>query len=136
MATSPFKVLLRDLPTHRHVDVGGAFVSQALAGMTVRDALEAPVDDPDAGKAVLDVDLYADGTSVFANGKLKGHVRVACGRCVGPADVAFDEKVHVTFLPKHELESDDGDEEEKPDKKDKKDDDDEGVELEEEDLDL
>jgi uncharacterized protein len=129
MSSSPFKVLLRDLPTHRHIDVSGVFVSQALAGMTVRDALEAPPDDPDAGKAVLDVDLYADGTSVFANGTMKGHVRVACGRCVGPVDVGFDEKIRVTYLPKHEMQEEDEDEA-KPES------DDEGVELEEEDLDL
>src|SRR5690349_905867 len=105
--------------------------------MTVRDALEAPADDPDAGRAVLDVDLYADGTSVFATGKLGGHVRVACGRCVGPVDIRFDDKVQVTFLPKHELETDE-EPAEKNDKneKKKKDDDDDGVELEEEDLDL
>ena len=129
MAASPFKVLLKDIPTHRHLDVGGAFVSQALAGMAVRDALEAPVDDPDAGAAVLDVDLYADGTTVFANGSMKGHVRVACGRCVGAADIDFDEKIRVTFLPKHELEADKPDA--KPDPAS-----DEGVELDEEDLDL
>ena len=147
-SSSPFKVLLRDLPTHRHIDVGGSYVSQVLAGMTVRDALEAPADDPDAGTAVLDVDLYADGTNVFATGSIEGHVRVACGRCVGPADVEFAERLQVTFLPKHEMErnvaaaeADKADKAEKADKK-KKDagagapDDDEGVQLEEEDLDL
>jgi uncharacterized protein len=127
--SSQFRIPLKDLPTHRKVEVGGAFVSQALAGMAVRDALEAPADDPGAGAAVLDVDLYADGTSVFANGSMKGHVRVACGRCVGPVDVPFAEKIRVTYLPKHELEADAADEPAKPES-------DEGVELEEEDLDL
>ncbi len=129
MSASPFKIPLKDLPTHRHVDVGGAFVSQALAGMAVRDALEAPADDPDAGAAVLDVDLYADGTTVFANGSIKGRVRVACGRCVAAVDVPFDEKIRVTYLPKHEIEADSADEKPAPES-------DEGVELDEEDLDL
>src|SRR5690242_14766190 len=104
---SAFRVPVRDLPTHRHIDVGGEFVAAALAGMAVRDALEAPPDDPEAGRATLDVDLYADGTSVFATGTITGHVRVACGRCVGPADISLDDKVHVTFLPRHELETED-----------------------------
>jgi uncharacterized protein len=129
--SSQFRIPIKELPTHRRVDVGGAFVSQALAGMAVRDALEAPADDPEAGKAVLDVDVYADAedTSVFANGSIKGHVRVACGRCVGPVDVPFDEKINVTYLPKHELEAKDEGEKAKPEAE-------EGVELDQEDLDL
>ena len=117
-----FRVPVRDLPTHRHIVVGGPFVASALAGMPVRDALEAPVEDPDAGEAVIDADLYADETTVFANGTIKGSVRVACGRCVGPVDVAFEDKLRVTFLPKHELEA-------KAESED-------GVELEAGDLDL
>src|SRR6185437_2122402 len=103
--------------------------------MAVRDALEPPVDDPDAGVAVLDVDLYADGTTVFANGSIKGRVRVACGRCVGAVDVPFDEKIRVTYLPKHELDEDAEDEKAKA-KAASDSGSDDGVELDEGDLDL
>lgn len=128
MSASPFKIPVRELPTHRKVEVGGSFVSAALQGLAVRDALERPADDPEAGGAVLDVDLYADGTTVFANGKIDGRVRVACGRCIAPVDVAFADKIRVTYLPKHELEA----EEEKAEKSSEED----GVELDQEDLDL
>ena len=106
MSASPFHVLLRDLPTHRTVDVDAAFVARAIAGMAVREALEPPEDDPDAGGGVVDVDVYADGDTVFAAGRIRGTARVACGRCVGPVDVAFDEPVRVTFMPRAQLEAD------------------------------
>ncbi|MCE9571609.1 MAG: DUF177 domain-containing protein [Deltaproteobacteria bacterium] len=98
--TAPlFKVLLRELPTHRHIEVDGAFVASSLVGMPMREALEAPPDDANAGKGVVDLDLYADETTVFANGSIKGELRVACGRCVGPATIVIDEKLRVTYVP-------------------------------------
>jgi uncharacterized protein len=126
---SPFRVPVRDLPTHRRIEVAGPFVAGALQGLAVREALEAPPEDPDAGAAVIDVDLYADGTTVFAAGTISGHVRVACGRCVGPADIKFDEKLRVTFLPKSEMDEVDTTLESKLESE-------EGVELAEGDLDL
>jgi uncharacterized protein len=126
---SPFRVLVRDLPTHKHIEVGGPFVAEAVSGLAIREALERPADDPEAGSAVIDADIYADGATVFAAGTISGKVRVACGRCVGPVDVPFDEKLRVTFVPKADLEQDDAKLEAAAETED-------GVELAEGDLDL
>jgi uncharacterized protein len=103
MATeSPFIVEVRDLPTHRHVELPAAMVREALAGLPMREALEAPESAP-AGGGEVDLDLYADGSHVFADGRVKGWVEVACSRCVGPVKIPVDEAVKVTFMPRHEL---------------------------------
>jgi uncharacterized protein len=103
MATdSPFIVEVRDLPAKRHVDVPPTLVADALKGLAMREALELPADAPGGGGA-LDIDLYADGTHVFAQGKLAGWLEVACSRCVGPVKLVIDEPVHVTFMPRREL---------------------------------
>ncbi len=128
MSASPFKVLVHELPTHRRIEVDGVFVASSLVGMPMREALEAPADDASAGKGVIDLDLYADDTTVFANGTIKGELRVACGRCVGPATIVLDDKLRVTFVPgtddpaavEAEVEAGDSD----------------GLELEEDDLEL
>jgi len=127
MSDSPFKVLLRDVPTHRTVEVDAAFVARALAGMAVREALEPPEDDPEAGGGTVDLDLYADGDTVFAHGTIRGVARVACGRCVGPVDLRFEEALRVTFMPRAELEAATPDDDEVAE---------EGAELAEDDLDL
>lgn len=110
MATaSPFIVEVRDVPAKRHVDVPPTLVADALAGLPMREALDAP-DGAAAGGGTLDVDLYADGTHVFATGKLAGWLEVACSRCVGPVKLVLDEPVHVTFMPRGELAQIDDDE--------------------------
>jgi uncharacterized protein len=73
----------------------------------MRDALGAPEGDPDAGKGESDLDLYADGTHVFAAGTFKGHLTVACGRCVGPVKITLDETLRVTFMPPSEMPEED-----------------------------
>jgi uncharacterized protein len=99
MSSSPFKVLVRDLPTHRRFEVGPEFVAPVLAGLPMRDA----VADAPAGEGALDVDLYAEGAHVHASGTMTGHVTVACSRCLGPAAVPIDEHVLATFMPAAEL---------------------------------
>lgn len=104
--SSPFKVALRDLPAHRRITVTPQFVDELVRGMPMRDALEATPDD-DGGEAELDLD--SDGKSVFVQGAIRGQVTVACSRCVGPAQIRFDEQVHVTFMPAAEVPADDED---------------------------
>ena len=118
---APFSVLVRDLPTHRTFEVGADLASAWLRGLPMRDALSPPEVDPQAGGGVADLDLYADGTHVFAAGTFKGHVTVACSRCVEPVRIAIDEKVRLTFMPPDEMPSEETS--------------DEGVELGDEDLD-
>jgi len=109
---SPYTVLVRDLPVHRTFEVPATLVSEWLAGMPMRDALGAPDPDPHAGEGKAVLDLYADGTHVFATGTFKGYLTVACSRCVGPARLDLEENLRVTFMPPGEMVTDD--EEEQP----------------------
>lgn len=127
---APYGVLLRDLPTHRRFEVPAAQVAEWVKGMPMRDALAAPEGDPDAGGGAAELDLYADGAHVFAAGTFRGEVVVACSRCVGPVRIPIEEKLRVTFMPRHELPDDDVAEEPEGAQ------DGEGRELAEEDLDL
>ncbi len=105
-ARNPFIVEVRELPTSRELVVDGAFVGRAVAGLPMREALEAPA--AEAGQGRADLSLYSDeGDHVFATGTIRGTVRVACSRCVEPVDIAFDEKVTVTFMLAAEMPSDD-----------------------------
>ncbi|MGE0550368.1 MAG: DUF177 domain-containing protein [Kofleriaceae bacterium] len=104
--TSPYTVLLRDLPTQRSVDVPPEQVSDWLRGLPMRDALQAPDPDPNAGSGTAKLELYADGAHVFVAGTFKGELTVACSRCVEPVKLDIDERLRVTFLPRAELPAD------------------------------
>jgi uncharacterized protein len=114
MAKLPlYGVLVRDLPTRRHFEIPGERVAEWVKGLPMRDALGAPEVDPAAGHGVTDLDLYADGdhgNHVFAAGAFRGEVTVACSRCIEPVRLPIDEKLRVTFMPRHELPGDDDDE--------------------------
>jgi uncharacterized protein len=126
----PFAVRLIDLPTHREFDVGPELVGEWLRGMPMREALGAPAEDPNAGHGHADLELYSEGSHVFASGTFKGELTVACSRCVEPMKLPIDERLMVTFMPKHEMPADDDDA--PAGKKD----DSEGPEVPAEDLDL
>jgi uncharacterized protein len=106
MAKSPYTVLLRDLPTHKTLEVPAERVGEWLKGLPMRDALGAPDPDPNAGHGAAELELYADGAHVFAHGSFKGTLTVACSRCVEPVAIPIDEKVLVTFMPLHEMPED------------------------------
>jgi uncharacterized protein len=127
----PYQVLVRDLPTHRRFEVPPVQVAEWLKGMPMRDALGAPEDDPEAGQGVAELDLYADGAHAFAAGTFRGELTVACSRCINPVKLVIDEKLRVTFLPRHEIPEDDDDAEPAGDA-----DGDEGPEVAEDDLDV
>jgi uncharacterized protein len=100
---SPYIVLVRDLPLHRQFEVPSTLVNDWLKGLPMREALGAPEGDPEAGEGKADLDLYADGTHVFAAGTFKGYLTVACSRCVGPVKLILDETLRVTFMPPSEM---------------------------------
>jgi uncharacterized protein len=125
----PYGVLVRDIPTHRHFEVPAARVAEWTKGMPMRDALGASEGDPEAGHGEADLDLYADGTHVFAAGPFRGHVTVACSRCVEPVKLPIDEKLRVTFMPRSELPAEAAEEAEAGEEE-------EGAEVADEDLDL
>jgi uncharacterized protein len=124
----PYQVLVRDLPTHRTFEVPPKLVGDWLRGLPMREALGAPEDDPDAGHGVAELDLYADGAHAFASGTFRGELTVACSRCINPVRLPIDEKLRVTFLPRHELPDDEAD--------DADDEAGEGAEVAEDDLDV
>jgi uncharacterized protein len=140
----PFQVPVRELPVHRTFEVSPALVGEWLKGMPMRDALGAPDGDPEAGHGTAELDLYADGAHAFAAGTFRGELTVACSRCVDPVKLVIDEQLRVTFMPRHEMPSDDEDDAPagkagkpgsgKPGSG--KDDEDDGTEVVEEDLDV
>jgi uncharacterized protein len=99
----PFTVRIRELPTTRRFEVTAPFVEAALRGLPLYDILGAPTPDPDAGAGVAELELYADGDTVFANGPFTGHLHVACSRCLEAARLDLDEALRVTFLPAAKL---------------------------------
>ncbi|MBA3818724.1 MAG: DUF177 domain-containing protein [Deltaproteobacteria bacterium] len=122
----PYQVPVRELPTPRTFEVSPELVSDWLRGLPMRDALGAPEVDPEAGQGTADLELYVDGAHAFANGTFKGHLVVACSRCVEPVKLVLDEQLRVTFMPIAEMPADDAAD----------DDDDEGAEVGAEDLDV
>jgi len=125
---TPYQVLVRDLPVHRTFEVPPERVGEWLKGLPMRDALGAPEGDPQAGRGVADLELYADGAHAFATGTFRGELTVACSRCVNPVTLHIDEKLRVTFMPRHEMPDDDA-EAADPETED-------GAEVNEEDLDV
>jgi len=115
----PYVVLVRDLPLHRRFDVSPAQVADWLRGLPMRDALGEG--DAQAGEGHAELDLYADGSHVFAAGQFDGHLHVACSRCVGPVRLEVHDKLRVTFMPPGEM----------PEEEEE-----EGVEVRAEDLDV
>jgi uncharacterized protein len=103
----PFVVLGRDLPVQRSFDIPGTLIGQWLKGLPMRDALDAPDPDPGAGAGHADLELYTEETHAFAVGTFKGHLHVACGRCLTDVKMELDEKLHVTFMPPSEMPADD-----------------------------
>jgi uncharacterized protein len=120
------KVRLHELPVRRTIDLPSEFVRAAVSGLPIRAALERPEDDAQAGEAHADLELTAEGASVFARGSIEGWVEVACSRCIGPVRVPIRERVHVTFLPRNQV----------PHDFDLEDDDEFEIEPTEDDLDL
>lgn len=104
---APYTVLVRDLPVHRRFEVGATQVGDWLRGLPMRDALGAPDPDPQAGEGTAELDLYADGTHAFAAGTFRGHLVVACSRCINPVRLELDEKLRVTFMPPGEMPAED-----------------------------
>jgi len=123
-AVAPYKVLVRELPTERRFEVPGELVSDWVRGLPMRDALGAPEIDPEAGHGVAELELYTEGAHAFASGTFKGHLFVACSRCVNPVRLEIDERLLVTFMPISEIPLDDVPEG------------DEGAEVDAEDLDV
>lgn len=101
------KVRLADLPVVKSFDLPVDFVREAIADMPLRRALERRDDDPDAGVARADVELYPENENVHGRGTLRGWCEIACSRCVTVVRVPIDETLSATFMPKNLLPTDD-----------------------------
>lgn len=101
------KVRLSDLPVVKSLDLPVEFVRDAIADMPLRRALERRDDDPDAGTGKAELELYPENENVHGRGTLRGWCEIACGRCVTPVRVEFDEKLSATFMPKTLVPTDD-----------------------------
>jgi uncharacterized protein len=123
----PYQVLVRDLPTQRTFEIPPVLVAAWVKGLPMRDALDAPDDDPEAGHGSAVLDLYADGAHAFALGPFHGELTVACSRCIKPVKLVLDEKLRVTFMPSAEVPDDDAEEPAEGD---------DGAEVTEEDIDV
>jgi uncharacterized protein len=98
----PLRVAVRDLPVTRHAVIDPALIAEVVAGMPLREALgEDRGGATDSGE--LDVELYADDTTVFVQGTIKGSIAIACSRCVAPMALAFEEPLRVTYVPAAEM---------------------------------
>lgn len=106
---NPYKVRLNELPARRELSLEPTFVAEAIATHPMRQALERPAGDPQAGTAEVAVDLYGDEDNVFVRGRLRGWLAVACSRCLGEVRIDIDEPLAVTFLPKERIPDEDED---------------------------
>ena len=106
---TPYQVLVHDLPVRRQFHVPPLLVSDWLKGLPMRDVLGAPDPDPNAGHGAADLELYAEDVHAFAAGTFKGHLVVACSRCVNEVRLDIDEQLRVTFMPPSEMPADDDD---------------------------
>lgn len=107
LTADEFVVKLADLPITKQVSLGAPFVNDAIGTMPMRAALERPADDPSVGKADARLELYEGSPGVFARGSIKGHLEVACSRCVEPVIVSIADDVAVSYLPAAEVPDDD-----------------------------
>ncbi len=94
-----YTVRVTELPTERTFELDARFVREALQGMTLRDALDRPEDDAEAGAATAEVELHADDANVFVRGSFRGHFEIACSRCLSVVRVGVDEPLAVTYMP-------------------------------------
>ena len=92
------KIRVMELPCERNFSLPLGFVRAAIESLPLRAALGAGPEDP-AGEAKSEISLYGEDENVFVRGTLSGWLEVACSRCVGPAQVAVDEDLQVTFMP-------------------------------------
>ena len=101
--TDQMLVPLREIPCHRAISLPNAFVRSTISALPIRAALERSADDPNAGQAEANVELYAESSNVFARGTITGWLEVACSRCIGTVRVPVAETLNITFLPRSQV---------------------------------
>ena len=100
------KVLLREIPCRREVQLTAEFVGGAIGDLPLRQALEGAADRP-AGEARADLDLYEESENVFVRGNLRGWLEVACSRCVEAVKIDYNETLAISYVPNGHVPSDD-----------------------------
>ncbi len=107
------KVPLRELPLKRTFELSTEYVDGLISGLPMRKALGCTATEPGEGSA--DLDFYIEGDNVFARGRLKAWVELACSRCLVNVKHEIDEEIMVTFLPGGMVPNEDGSEAEEDD---------------------
>jgi len=72
-------------------------LQRLLPAALISAALEGEEGDASASKLRLEVELFRDHEDVIVRGRLRGHLVLACGRCVEPAQVNIDVPVDAMF---------------------------------------
>ncbi len=91
MSTLRYKI--KDIPGE------GRIIDEALGRPLLTDALDGTDADLDRTRGHLHVELHKSGEDVFARGRLQANVTLPCSVCLGPAQVAIDAKLNMTFVP-------------------------------------
>ena len=77
----------------------GKHIDCALPAELISDALgDMDVDGARSGLHFV-ADLTKHNVTVLCDGKLTGEVSLPCQRCLGPARVIVDQRVHTVFVP-------------------------------------
>jgi uncharacterized protein len=94
MFTLRYKI--KDIPNE------GRVIDESIARSLFADALEGMQADLDATKGHVHIELHKSHDDVFARGKVKADVTIPCASCLGPARVAIDSAIKMTFVPQDE----------------------------------
>lgn len=81
---------VENAPKDVHLSLPGELIADALSDMEV---------DLAQSKVVLDAHLSAQARNIQCDGSLAGRLVVTCQRCLGPAVLPLDVRLHTTFAP-------------------------------------
>jgi uncharacterized protein len=94
MFTLRYKI--KDIPSE------GRVIDEAIARSLFVDALEGMQPDLEATSGHVHLELHKSNDDVFLRGTVKAQVVLPCASCLGPAHVAIDSKLKMTFVPEGE----------------------------------
>lgn len=77
----------------------GKHIDCALAAELVSDALSDMDVDVDHSALHLTAELSKHNVTVLCDGTLTGEIRLPCQRCLRPAQVDVNQRVHTVFVP-------------------------------------
>ncbi len=91
MSTLRYKI--KDIPGE------GRIIDEPITATLMADALEGTDADLKQSTGHVRLELHKSGDDVFARGRIDADVTVPCAVCLGPARVAINSPVKMTFVP-------------------------------------